>query len=103
MTAAAGTIPPLHGFFIDGEFVDASGEDIIDVEDPATEASFARVARAGAADVDRAVVAARVAFDAGWRDRAPTDRSRMLLRLAEALESACDELARLETMDNGKP
>ena len=71
---------------------------------PATGETIVEVASAGAADVDRAVAAARGAMEnPEWRDMNPHKRSRLLWKLADAIQAASDELATLETMDNGKP
>jgi len=71
---------------------------------PATEQTIAEVAEGDAADVDLAVQAARKAFDSGpWRKTDARDRGRMLNKLADLLEDNFDELAALETLDNGKP
>ena len=81
----------------------ASGE-TLPVVDPATEATIAVLASGGAQDVDRAVHHARDAFDAGvWRRMPPAQQSRILYRLAEAIEEEVDLLAHLETVDSGKP
>jgi len=71
-------------------------------EDPSTGRPIATVAHGGAADVDRAVAAARAAFPA-WSTGAAASRSRALHRLADAVEAHTDELAELEALDNGKP
>ncbi|KAG2485836.1 hypothetical protein HYH03_015419 [Edaphochlamys debaryana] len=74
------------------------------VIDPRTEQECVRVAEGDAADVDRAVAAARRAFDEGpWPRMTGKERGRLLYRLADAMEAAKDELAALETLDNGKP
>lgn len=71
---------------------------------PATGEEIARVAEAGAADVDKAVAAARLAFERGpWRTTSATQRGRLMNRLADLMEQNADELARLETLDNGMP
>ncbi|TDC47933.1 aldehyde dehydrogenase family protein [Jiangella ureilytica] len=73
--------------------------------DPATGAVLARVAHGGDEDVDRAVAAARAAFEPGsaWRRTTPRQRARLLWRMAELIDQHADELAQLETLDNGKP
>ena len=76
--------------------------DSIAVVEPATERVMAEVPRAGAQQVDEAVARARQAFGA-WRGVAPGDRSRVLRRLADALEEAAEELARIEARNAGKP
>jgi acyl-CoA reductase-like NAD-dependent aldehyde dehydrogenase len=73
--------------------------------DPGTGGVLAQVAHAGAADVDRAVAAARAAFDedSPWRRASPAERGRIIARLADAVEAHAEELAQLESLDNGKP
>jgi phenylacetaldehyde dehydrogenase len=98
--------PPGGGrLLIGGDWVDARSGETFATVDPATEATLAEVARAGAEDVDRAVQAARAAFAPGspWRRTTPAQRSALLLRLADLVEAHGDELARLESRDNGKP
>jgi aldehyde dehydrogenase (NAD+) len=90
--------------FIDGEWCDAASGDTFATSHPATEEKIADVARAGKADVDRAVKAARRAFEEGdWRDMDARDRGKLLSRLADLIEMNAAELAALETLDNGKP
>ncbi|HET6439222.1 MAG TPA: aldehyde dehydrogenase family protein [Anaeromyxobacter sp.] len=88
--------------FIDGDFVDAEAGGRIPVQNPHDGSLLAEVAEARAADVDRAVAAARRAFPA-WARLPAADRGRLLLRLAEAIESCGEELARLESLDTGHP
>jgi acyl-CoA reductase-like NAD-dependent aldehyde dehydrogenase len=88
--------------FIGGEFVDAVDGSTVDVVDPHDGSVLAKVALARVADVDRAVAAAAAAFD-GWRARSAAERGRLLLRLADLVESNLDELAMLETRDTGHP
>jgi aldehyde dehydrogenase (NAD+) len=72
--------------------------------DPATGEEICQVAEADAADVEKAVQAARKAFERGpWRKTLASERGRLLNRLADLIESHADELARLESLDNGKP
>src|SRR3982074_1135847 len=71
---------------------------------PSTGDEIAQVAEADAADVDKAVRAARAAFNGGpWRKMSAAERGRILNRLADLIEQNADELARLESLDNGKP
>lgn len=71
---------------------------------PATGEELARIAEADAADVDKAVAAARNAFERGpWRTRSATERGRLMNRLADLIEQNAEEIARLETLDNGMP
>ena len=70
---------------------------------PSTGEEICQVAEADAADVEKAVKAARAAFEGPWRKMRASERGRMLHRLADLIETNADELARLETLDNGKP
>ena len=71
--------------------------------DPATGREIARVAEAGPTDIDRAVTAARAALDGPWGRMRAAERGRLLSRLADLLEDNLEELAQLESLDNGKP
>ena len=94
----------IHKPFIDGEWVDVLGDEMIAVFDPATGLEIARVQAAGRADVDRAVKAARAAFDCGpWPRMPAAERARHMLRLADAIDAAAPDIAYLETLDNGMP
>jgi len=89
--------------FIGGEWVEAKSQERISVVDPATGREIASVADANAADVDRAVAAARAAFEKGpWRDMLPADRQALLWKLSDLIEKHMDELAELESINNGK-
>jgi len=92
--------PTLHKMLLGGERVDAASGETIAVENPAKRTLIAHVPRAGAEDVDRAVKAANDAFPA-WRDVAPRERGRMLLRIAEALEARIEEMARTIALETG--
>jgi phenylacetaldehyde dehydrogenase len=90
--------------FIDGEWVESSAGRMIAVFDPSTGKEIARVVDASDADVDRAVAAARTAFDDGrWSGLPPYQRQRKMERLADLIEANLAELAELESIDNGKP
>jgi len=90
--------------FIDGRWEPATSGKTFATYNPATEEELAQVAEGDAADVDRAAKAARRAFDSGpWSKMDARDRGRLLYLLADAIESQADELAALETLDNGKP
>jgi phenylacetaldehyde dehydrogenase len=90
--------------FIDGEWVESGHGKRIAVFDPSTGREIARVVDASDEDVDRAVAAARRAFDDGrWSGLAPYQRERLIERLADLLEAAMAEMAELESIDNGKP
>jgi phenylacetaldehyde dehydrogenase len=89
---------------IDGKLVDAASGKTFPVYNPATGTLLAQVAEADAADVDRAVKAARRAFDEGpWSKMAPAERGKLLWKLADLLERHSDEFAEIESIDNGKP
>jgi aldehyde dehydrogenase (NAD+) len=89
---------------IDGQWVD--GAKMFDTVNPATGEVLTQIAEGSAADVDRAVAAARRAFEdrnGAWRKLSASERGRMIWRLADLLEKNIDEFAELETLDNGKP
>jgi acyl-CoA reductase-like NAD-dependent aldehyde dehydrogenase len=93
-----------HRLLIGGERLDAADGRTFDTLDPSTGRVIARVAYAGAEDVDRAVRAAREAFDDGrWSGIAAAQRTSAMLALADAVDAHADELAQLESLDNGKP
>jgi betaine-aldehyde dehydrogenase len=98
---ATATVTKLQNF-INGEFVDPADGETEEVVNPATGEAIAEAPLSTAADVDRAVGAARAAFD-GWAATTPGERGLALIRLAEAIESHADELADLESADAGKP
>jgi len=88
---------------IDGQWVDAVSGARFDVINPADESIFASVPAAGAEDIDRAVRAARRAFDTGpWSRLRPAERQNLLLKLADLVERDAQTLAEIETLDNGK-
>jgi betaine-aldehyde dehydrogenase len=92
-----------YKMFIGGEWIDAASGKLFDVMNPHTGQVMARVPEAGPADVDRAVKAARVAFDGGWRDATAQERGRILFRLAQKMRDELPRLAELETLNSGKP
>ncbi|MCC7218153.1 MAG: aldehyde dehydrogenase family protein [Burkholderiales bacterium] len=88
---------------IGAEWVEAADGALLDVRNPATGETFARVPAGKAADVDRAVRAARAAFEGGpWPALSPAQRERLLLALADRVEANAQELAEIESLDNGK-
>ena len=89
--------------FIGGEWVDPSKGETSEDINPATGDVIAKVAVADKQDIDRAVAAAQKAYDEVWFDTPPKERSAMLLKLADAVDANADELARLESIDAGKP
>ncbi|WP_108249095.1 aldehyde dehydrogenase [Planctomonas deserti] len=99
----ARNVEPRRHAFIDGAFVDAADGDEFDTVNPANGLVLARVARGRAVDVDRAVAAARRAFESGaWSRSAPAHRKSVLLALADRIREHADELALLDTLDGGK-
>jgi len=95
---------PEPKLLIDNRWVDAASGRTFATVNPSTGEEICQVAEADAEDVDRAVRAARHAFERGpWRNMPASERGRLLLRLAELIESHSSELARLEALDNGKP
>ena len=95
-------IRPSYGLFVGGAFVEGHGTPFKTVN-PATEEVLAEVAEADAADVDRAVKAARTAYTRVWSRTSGRDRGKWLFRLARILQERSREFAVLETLDNGKP
>jgi betaine-aldehyde dehydrogenase len=90
--------------YIDGQFVPSDGQRTLDVIDPSTTETIARVPDASAADVARAIAAARRAFDEGpWKTATAQDRGRVLFKLAEIVRQRADELAAIEARNTGKP
>jgi aldehyde dehydrogenase (NAD+) len=89
--------------FINGEWRDAAGGKTLEVVNPATEEVIASVASAEPADVDAAVSAARAALDGPWGRLSARDRGRLIWQIGEKLMEKADEVARLETLHNGKP
>ena len=92
-----------YGLFIGGEFVDPIDGRMFKTVSPATEEVLAEVTEAGAADVDRAVQAARKAYDKTWSTMPARERGKYLYRIARIIQERARELAVLESLDNGKP
>ncbi|MCE3033572.1 MULTISPECIES: aldehyde dehydrogenase family protein [Streptomyces] len=95
-------IAPSYGLFIDGEFTDATGGKVFKTVSPSTEEVLSEVAEASEEDVDRAVKAARKAFEK-WSALPGAERAKYLFRIARIIQERSRELAVLETLDNGKP
>ena len=100
--AASSFVASDRRMLVGGEWVAAASGQTAAVIDPATGLVVTHVPVGGAEDIDRAVAAARRAFDGVWAACRPVQRERLLLRLADLLEQNADELAELETLDNGK-
>ncbi|HHD7474907.1 TPA: aldehyde dehydrogenase PuuC [Klebsiella oxytoca] len=90
--------------FINGEYSAAADNSVFATIDPAAQQTLAEVARGKKADVDRAVQAARSAFERGdWSQASPAQHKAVLNKFADLMEAHCEELALLETLDTGKP
>nr|WP_184743415.1 aldehyde dehydrogenase family protein [Streptomyces eurocidicus] len=95
-------IAPSYGLFIDGEFTEATGGKVFKTVSPSSEEVLSEVAHGSAEDVDRAVKAARKAFEK-WSALPGSERAKYLFRIARIIQERSRELAVLETLDNGKP
>ncbi|MFI9763032.1 aldehyde dehydrogenase family protein [Streptomyces sp. NPDC051963] len=95
-------IAPSYGLFIDGEFTEAAEGKVFKTVSPSTEEVLSEIAQAGSEDVDRAVKAARKAFEK-WSALPGSERAKYLFRIARIIQERARELAVLETLDNGKP
>jgi aldehyde dehydrogenase (NAD+) len=96
-------IDPQYELFIGGEFVAPRKRQYFDTINPARAQTLARVARADAGDVDRAVKAARHAYQRSWSKTRPAERGKYLYRIARALQERSREFAVIESLDGGKP
>jgi phenylacetaldehyde dehydrogenase len=92
-----------HKLLIGGQWVDAVSGKRFPTYDPATGQVLTEVAEADAQDVNRAVQAARKALDGPWKRLTPSERGRLIWRLADLIEADAEELAIIESLDNGKP
>ena len=91
-----------YGLFIDGDWVEGSGQSFSTIN-PATEKKLATIATASSEDVDKAVIAARRAYDKTWSKMSGADRGKYLFRIARLVQERARELAVAESLDNGKP
>ncbi len=90
--------------FINGQWVNAASGKTFETPNPATGETLARVAEGDAEDINRAVRAARAAFDSGpWSRMTPSERGRIVWKIGDLILEHVDELAQLESLDNGKP
>src|SRR5262245_56000307 len=94
-------LKPSYGLFIDGEFVDGAGS--FKSISPSSEEVLAEIAEASAADVDRAVAAARRAYEQVWGSMPGAERAKYLFRIARIIQERSRELAVAESLDGGKP
>jgi aldehyde dehydrogenase (NAD+) len=97
------TLRSSYGLFINGEWTDPVDGDVLKTINPATEEVLAEVSTAGPRDVDRAVAAARRAYDDSWGPMPAAERAKYVFRLARLIQERSRELAVLESLDNGKP
>src|SRR2546421_2924151 len=100
---AAANTPRKYQLFIDGQWVDAESGKTFTTPNPATGQTLAEVAEADKADIDKAVNAARRAYEGKWSRMSARDRGRLIYKLSQLIEQNSKELAALETADNGKP
>lgn len=92
-----------YGLFINGKFQDSSGGKSFETINPATEKPLARITEATSADVDKAVKAARAAYDKHWSKMPASERSKYIFRIARLIQERSRELAVIESMNGGKP
>jgi len=105
-TATSHTSVPVSAtkILINNRWIPSRSGKTLATVNPATGDEICQIAEGDAADVNQAVAAARAAFEHGpWRKMPASERGRLLLRLADLIEQNADELAALESLDNGKP
>ena len=97
-------ISKTHKILINGKWVEAASGKTFPTYNPATGDVLSRVAEGDKEDINRAVKAARAAFDSGpWSKLTPSERGRMIWKLGDLIEKHLEEFAQLESLDNGKP
>ena len=96
-------VPSVIRLLINNCWVPSESGKTFPTMNPSTGEEICQVAEADAADVDKAVIVARAAFEGPWRKLRASERGRLLHRLADLIEKNADELAQLETLDSGKP
>ncbi len=89
--------------FINGQFVDAASGKTFETPNPATGETLAHIAEGDTEDINRAVAAARAAFEGPWSRMTPSERGRIIWRIGDLIEAHAEEFAQLEALDNGKP
>src|SRR5206468_5634976 len=99
----AATIKPQYDLFINGEWVKPLANNYFDTINPANEEKLSEVAEANDADVDKAVKAARNAYEKVWRKMLPKERAKYIFRIARMIQERARELAIIESLDGGKP
>src|SRR5688572_32520663 len=92
-----------YQLFIDGQWMDSESGKTFSTPNPATGQPLAEIAEGDKADVDKAVAAARRAFEGKWSKMSARDRGRLLYKLSQLIEQNASQLAEIETADNGKP
>jgi len=92
-----------YDLFINGKFEKPSSKKYFDTINPANEEKLSAIAEANTADVNKAVVAARTAYEKGWKKTAPKERAKYIYRIARLVQEHARELAVIETLDGGKP
>jgi aldehyde dehydrogenase (NAD+) len=97
------SIDERYGLFINGEFVEPEAGRYFETINPATEETISSVALASGSDVDRAVKAARKAYNSSWSKMSGADRGKYIFRIARILQERAREFATIESMDGGKP
>ena len=102
-TAAAQFLRKPHQLLIDGRRMPSSSGRTFKSLNPATEEVIATIAEGNEVDVDRAVAAARRAFEGPWRSMRAAERGHLLLKWAELLKLHADEIVEIESLDGGKP
>jgi aldehyde dehydrogenase (NAD+) len=100
---SSATIKPQYDLFINGKFEKPSGKKYFATINPATEEKLSEVAEANATDVDKAVKAARTAYDKTWSKMPPKERAKYIYRIARMIQERAREFAVIETLDGGKP
>jgi len=102
--AAISFLRKQHRLWVNGKWVESSSKKFIDVVDPASGEVVSSISDASQQDLDACVDSARAAFEGGeWSNLKPAERSRLIHKFADAIEENLEELAYLETVDNGKP
>ncbi|MBY0534563.1 MAG: aldehyde dehydrogenase family protein [Chitinophagaceae bacterium] len=97
------TIAPQYELFIDGKFVKPESGKYFNTINPATEANLSSIAEANAADVDKAVKAARKAYNGAWGKMSGAERAKYIFRISRMIQEKARELCVIETLDGGKP
>src|SRR6476660_8939103 len=100
---SAAKIEPRYDLFINGKFEKPASKKYFATINPATEEKLSEVADANAADVNKAVAAARNAYDKQWKKMPPKERAKYIYRIARMIQERAREFAVIETLDGGKP